>query len=107
MTEVTASTQGDAVSRLIQLDARTLKLTGLKWTGKAYEDIRMVLSELDNARTFRDAILRGVNELLQMPEARSLPEAMQAKLFATVLNARAELDLRVEARNKAAQVKAP
>ena len=102
MVEATTGTQGDAVSRLLQLEAKLLRV-GLKWTGKGHDDIRLTLSELDNARTVKDALFLGIEELLRMPEANALPEAMQAKLAAIVLHARALLDLRVEARNRILQ----
>ena len=107
MVEVTSGTQGDAVSRMFQLEAKTLKIPGLKWTGKGHDDVRMILAELDSARTFKDALFRGINDLLHMTEMEQLPEAMQAKVAMIVLNARAEIDLKIIERAKLLQARAP
>lgn len=98
MVEVTANTQGDAVSRMLQLTAKQLKITNMRWTGKGPDDIHMLLVELDNARTLREAMFKGVSDLMSLKETNDLPEWLQAKLAMMVLNARAELDLRIAAR---------
>ena len=106
MAEITSGTQGDAVSRMLQLESKQLKLDNIRWTGKGYDDVRAVLIALDDARTLRDALLRGVTDIMHMKETGELPEAVQARLAMIVLNARAEIDLKTANRNPPPKVPA-
>jgi hypothetical protein len=84
--------QGDALSQLIQTIARENNIKDLRWTGQARVDIKMLLIEMYNARLIKEYLWQAMTELCGMPEMKDLPEALQAKIMAIILTARAKID---------------
>lgn len=86
---------GDSVSRLLQTHARE---AGLKrvWIGNGRIDSRNLVFELRNVTNQRDNLWRGLQELYSMSELKELPENVQAKLMAVILNSRACTELEVK-----------
>jgi hypothetical protein len=87
---------GDSVSRLLQVIAKDVGLTGRRWHGKGMEDARAILVELYNAQLLKDALWTGLQELCQMSELKELPEAVQAKIVAIILTARAKFEIKMK-----------
>jgi len=89
-------TSGDALSRLIQLQAGRHDIR-LAWVGNGTAD----LAALCNAHAVKARIAKhlwdGVRELMQMPEIRELPEPLQAQIAAIILKSQALADLDTEA----------
>lgn len=96
MSDITLGTGGDAVSKMLQVIAKDLKVAGIKWIGKGPEDCRQLLVEIYNVRLLKDALWIGMRELLAMKEMTELPEPLQAKIAAIVLNARAQFELQIK-----------
>lgn len=87
---------GDSVSRLLQVVAKDVGITGIKWHGRGKEDVRAVMLELFNSLTVKDVLWEGVKELMGMPELTSMPEPLQAKIAAIILTARAKIELQLK-----------
>ena len=83
---------GDAVSRLLQLYAKELGLKRV-WAGNAQADCRSVIVDLYNTQTLKAALWTGLQELYAMPELKELPEAVQVKMMAVILSAKAVAEL--------------
>ena len=98
MAEITR-TEGDALSRLVQLQAgrHDIRLT---WHGNGTQD----LIALCNAHAVKARLAKhlwtALRELMQMPEMTQLPEALQAKITSTILQAQTLVDLDTEAHAK-------
>ena len=96
MADFISKPDGDAMSRLIQLQAgrHDIRLT---WTGDGTAD----LIALCNAHAFKSRLSKhlwtSLRELMQMPEMPRLPEAMQAQIASIVLKAQAITDLETSA----------
>lgn len=86
---------GDPVSQLLQVLASE---TGVRriYTGQGRADLRALLVDFHNATTKAEEAWKALKELFEMPELAQLPEAVQAKLMAGILQARANCELRVK-----------
>lgn len=84
---------GDPVSQLLQLIAGDL---GVRRTfiGRGRDDIRALLVELQNVTVKAEEAWKALKELFDMPELQELPEPIQVKLMAGILQARANIELR-------------
>jgi hypothetical protein len=99
MADIVTKTEGDALSRLIQLQAGRHEIR-LNWTGKGVDD----LVSLCNAHAVKARLAKhlwtGLRELMQRPELRELPEALQAQITSIVLKSQALTDLETESHAK-------
>jgi hypothetical protein len=84
---------GDAVSRLLQVVAKEVGVTDLRWLGKGHEDAKAILVRLHNSDLVRIHLWSALDELLRMPEWPQLPESIQAATLAIILRARACIEL--------------
>lgn len=97
--QIIKADSGDALSRLIQLQAgrHDIRLT---WVGNGTVD----LLALCNAHAVKARLAKhlwtGMRELMQMPELKELPEALQAQIMSIVLKSQALTDLDTEAHAK-------
>jgi hypothetical protein len=99
MAELITKTDGDALSRLIQLQAGRQDIR-LAWTGRGTEDmIALINAHAVQARMAKH-LWGGVRELMQMPELRQLPEAVQAQMMSIVLKAQALTEIENETQAK-------
>jgi hypothetical protein len=84
--------EGDALSRLIQLQAGRHDVK-VAWTGSGTLDlIAMCHAHAVKARMAKH-LWNGMRELMQMPEIKELPEPLQAHIASIVLKAQALIDL--------------
>jgi hypothetical protein len=85
-------TEGDALSRLIQLHAGRFEIR-LTWSGKGVDD----LIALCNAHAVKARMAKhlwtSTRELVQMPEIATLPESIQAQIYSIILKAQTLVDL--------------
>jgi hypothetical protein len=99
MAEVTYKTDGDALSRLIQLHAGRHDIR-MNWTGNGTSD----LIALCNAHSVKARLAKhlwtGMRELMQMPEMALLPEPLAAQVTSIILKSQAITDLETEAHMK-------
>jgi hypothetical protein len=99
MADIVTKADGDALSRLIQLQAVRHDIR-LNWTGKGIED----LISLCNAHAVKARLAKhlwtGLRELMQMPELALLPEPLAAQITSIVLKSQALTDLDTEAHAK-------
>ena len=99
MAEVTYKTDGDALSRLIQLHAGRHDIR-MNWTGNGTSD----LITLCNAHSVKARLAKhlwsGLRELMQMPELALLPEPVAAHIMSIVLKSQALTDLDTEAHQR-------
>ena len=90
--QMITNTQGDALSRLIQLQAGRHDIRQT-WSGNGVTD----LIALCNAHAVKARLSKhlwtGMRELMTMPELRELPEALQAQIMSIVLSAQALVEL--------------
>jgi hypothetical protein len=86
---------GDAVSRLLQVAAKTQGITEIRWTGVGHQDVVMVMQELRKALLVKEVFFKGVAQLCKMPEAETLPESMQAQMMGIILSAHSNLELEI------------
>lgn len=93
---------GDAIGRLVKLLAGRVDIN-LRWTGKGREDIALLCTHASNAALTAKHLWDGISELGKMDEFKSLPEPMQAKIAAIILQAHGNLALAREERNAKAQ----
>ena len=100
-----ATFTGDAISRLVQLLAGRADITQ-RWTGNGREDIALLCTHASNAAITARHLWDGMLELGQMAEFKTLPEPMQAKITAIILQAHGNTDLARQARNEKAQRRA-
>lgn len=99
MSEFITKTDGDALSRLIQLQAGRHDIR-LAWVGNGTTDlIALVNAHAVKARLAKH-LWTGMRELMQMPELKDLPEPLQAQIMSIVLQAQALTDLDTEAHAK-------
>jgi hypothetical protein len=93
------NTGEDALSRLIQLQAARHDIR-LAWSGNGTSDlIALCHAHSAHARVSKHLWV-SLRELLQMPEMRQLPEAIQAQIYSTTLKAQALTELEGEALSK-------
>jgi len=99
MAEVTYKTDGDALSRLIQLHAGRHDIR-MNWTGNGTSD----LIALCNAHSVKARLAKhlwtGMRELMQMPEMALLPEPIAAQIMSIVLKSQALTALETEAHQR-------
>lgn len=91
---------GDAVSRLLQVYAKEFGLKRV-WSGIGHVDARALIADNVNLKMMKECIYDGVKDLYAMPELTTLPEAVQAKMMAIILNARACVELQLKDATKA------
>jgi hypothetical protein len=93
--EIITKPDGDALSKLVQLQAGRHDIR-LVWTGNGVAD----LIALCNAHAIQARMSRhlwtGMRELMMMPEMKELPEPLQAQMMSIVLKAQALVDLDTE-----------
>ena len=96
---LTKFAEGDALSRLIQLQAgrHDIRLT---WTGDGTTDLIALISAHAVKARMSKHLWTGVRELMQMPELNTMPEPVQAQLMSIVLKAQALVELDNEAQTK-------
>jgi hypothetical protein len=100
MAELTTKlSDGDALSRLIQLQAgrHDIRLT---WSGQGVTD----LISLCHAHAIKARIAKhlwtGMRELLVMDELKQLPEPLQAQITSVILKSQALVDLDTDSHTK-------
>lgn len=102
MAEITHADGGDAISRLVKLLAGRVDIN-LRWSGTGREDVALLCTHASNAALTAKHLWDGVLELSKMAEFKSLPEALQAKMAAIILQSHGNADLARDARNEKAQ----
>lgn len=99
MSEFITKTDGDALSRLIQLQAGRHDIR-LAWVGAGTADlIALVNAHAVKARLAKH-LWTGMRELMLMPELKELPEPLQAQIASIILKAQVLTDLDTEAHAK-------
>jgi hypothetical protein len=91
------NTTGDVLSRLIQLQAGRHEIR-LAWTGHGVADLTACMHAHSTKARMAKHLWTSLSELLSMPEMVDLPEALQAKITATILQAQVLLELENEER---------
>jgi hypothetical protein len=86
---------GDALSRLIQLQAGRHDLR-LNWVGDGSRDLTALCNAYSVQAKLAKNLWTGMRELMQMPELRELPEPLQAQIASIILKAQAITDLETE-----------
>jgi len=90
---------GDALSRLIQLQAGRHDLR-LNWVGNGNTDLTALCNAYSVQEKLAKSLWAGIRELMQMPELRELPEPLQAQIASIILKAHAIADLETESHAK-------
>jgi hypothetical protein len=92
MAEITNNSNGDALSKLLQLQAGRHEIK-LNWTGRGIDD----LVALCNAHAVRARMAKhlwtGMCELMMMEEMKQLPDPLQAQISSIILKAQTLVDL--------------
>lgn len=92
MAELITKTDGDALSKLIQLQASRYDIR-LAWVGRGVDDlVALVNAHAVQARMAKH-LWTGMRELMRLPEMSLLPEPLQAQIASIVLKAQALVDL--------------
>jgi len=92
MAEFITKSDGDALSKLIQLQSGRHDIR-LAWTGKGVDDlVAMCNAHAVQARMAKH-LWSGMRDLMRMPEMAQLPEPIQAQIMSIVLQAQALVDL--------------
>lgn len=99
MAEAFIKQDGDALSRLVQLQAGRHDIR-LAWTGNGTADLAALVHAHSLKARMAKHLWTGMRELTQMPEMRELPEPLQAQIASTILKAQALLDLETEEQAK-------
>jgi hypothetical protein len=94
MADITNSA-GDALSRLIQLQAGRHDIR-LAWVGNGTTDLLALLNAHAVQARMSKHLWTGLRELMQMPELRTLPEPIQAQIASIILKAQALNELETE-----------
>jgi hypothetical protein len=94
--DLITNNNGDALSRLIQLQAgrHDIRLT---WSGKGIADLISLCNMHAVQARLAKHLWTGMRELMQMPELLTLPDAVQAQIMSIVLKSQALTDLETEA----------
>lgn len=95
MAEIITKTDGDALSRLIQLHAGRYDIR-LTWTGAGTADLIALCNAHAAKARLAKHLWTGMRELMQMPELRELPDALQAQIASIILQAQVLTDLDTE-----------
>lgn len=93
---------GDAISRLVKLLAGRVDIN-LRWSGTGREDIALLCAHASNATLTAKHLWDSTLELSRMDEFKSLPEPLQAKMAAIILQAHGNIELARQERNDRAQ----
>jgi hypothetical protein len=88
-------TEGDALSRLIQLQAARYDIR-LAWSGKGIDDLASLLNAHAVKARISKHLWTGIQDLMRMPELMTLPEPLQAQIMSIVLKSQALTDLETE-----------
>jgi hypothetical protein len=96
---MTPETKGDALSRLIQLQAGRYDIR-LAWSGLGTDDLVALLKAHAVKARFAKHLWTSLRELMQMPELREMPEPLQAQVASIVLKAQVLTDLETEEATK-------
>jgi|SRR5208337_504243 len=99
MAEITKPDSGDALSRLIQLQAGRHDIR-LAWVGEGITDLISLLNAHAVKARMAKHLWTGIRELMSMQEFAELPEAMQAKLASIVLYSQTLTELETAAHGK-------
>jgi hypothetical protein len=92
MAELITKSDGDALSRLIQLQAGRHDIR-LVWSGNGVTDlIAMCNAHAVQARMAKH-LWTGMRELMQMEEIGSLPDPLRAQIASIILKAQVMVDL--------------
>lgn len=97
--QLITNTSSDALSRLIQLQARRYDVQ-LAWTGKGIDDLTAMLNAHAAKARLAKHLWTGMRELMQMPELLQLPEPVQAKVMSIILKSQVLVDLDTDAHAK-------
>jgi hypothetical protein len=92
-------TEGDALSRLIQLQAARHDIR-LAWSGNGTSDLLALLNAHAVQARMSKHLWTGMRELMNLPDMRDLPEPMQALIASIILKAQALTELENEAHAK-------
>jgi hypothetical protein len=103
---IKAAENGDALSRLLQMQAARYDIRQT-WTGRGTEDLISLMNAHAVKARLAKHLWTGLRELMQMPEMKTLPEALQAQMAAIVLKSQALTDLETEAHAKRLAAPAP
>lgn len=95
MADLTSKNDGDALSKLIQLQAGRHDIR-LAWVGNGVTDLVAVLNAHAVKARLAKHLWTGIRELMQMPELKELPEPLQAHIMSIVLHAQALTDLETD-----------
>jgi hypothetical protein len=88
----------DSLSKLVQIRAAQFGIR-LAWSGKAIEDIDTLCLEYWTRKNFNECLWNnGLRDLMLMPEFKTMPESLQAKIASIVLKARAHFELKAAQR---------
>jgi hypothetical protein len=99
MVELITKADGDALSRLIQLQAARQDIR-LAWVGNGTADLIALLNAHAVQARMAKHLWNGMRELMQLPELRQLPEPLQAQIMSIVLKAQALTELENDAHAK-------
>ena len=91
--------EGDSLSKLVQLQASRNGVR-LRWSGNGHQDLLALCLDTSNKTMLSQCLWNGMKELLEMPELKELPDPIQAKIYAIVLQARALFEIELEKRNE-------
>lgn len=98
MVELVTNT-GDALSRLIQLQAGRHDIR-LAWVGNGVTDLVALCNAHAAKARLAKHLWTGLRDLLQLPEMKEMPEALQAQVTSVILHAQALTDLETDAHAK-------
>lgn len=99
MAELITKTDGDALSRLIQLQTSRHDIR-LAWSGNGTSDLIQLCNAHATQARMAKHLWTGLRELMQMPELRQMPEALQAQVASIILKAQALTELETESHAK-------
>ena len=89
------SNAGDALSRLIQLQAGRHDIR-LAWVGNGTSDLLALINAHAVQARMSKNLWTGMRELMQMLEIREIPEPLQAQIASIILKAQALTELDTE-----------
>jgi hypothetical protein len=101
MADLPSPATGDALSKLIQLQASRHDIR-LAWTGHGVQDLTALMYAHSTKARMAKHLWTSTRELLNMPEMNELPEPIQAQIACIILKAQALLELENEERAKKA-----
>jgi hypothetical protein len=88
MGDFITKTDGDALSRLIQLQAGRHDIR-LAWVGNGTADLLALVNAHAVQARMAKHLWTGIRELMHMTELKELPEMVQAQIMSIVLKAQA------------------